>query len=360
MTSYTIFGSESSPYSIKVRAYARHLRAFPFSWANARTDPGYQAVAKLPIIPAVRCDADGVGYQDSTPIMRAWDAKFPLPEERSAHPPCVALRFISDLLEEFGDEWANKWMFHYRWARPIDQRMVALRLAHEALGGTSSKYDDEQLVGISEMIRKRMSGRGFVVGSNEITGPMIERSFRDGIAQLERHFSARSDRTFLLGSRPCFGDFGLACQIYQALIDPTAGAILRDTCPRVSAWAARVVWQNKDGDGAWETIDSLRPTLEPFIRDQVGGVFLTWMRANAECIESKRTTCKVSIPGLGMWTSACGGPQKYQLKSLKVIQAEFARAAASDCSGKLVEFMKTTNCYEVLAMNGGGTVRAKV
>ena len=121
---YTIYGSESSPYSIKVRAYARHKRAFSFAWENARTSAGYQAVAKIPIIPAVRAP-DGTGMQDSTPIMEKWDEDFPCPPSRSAHPDhCVTLRFLSDLLEEFGDEWANKWMFHYRWARPIDQRIV--------------------------------------------------------------------------------------------------------------------------------------------------------------------------------------------------------------------------------------------
>ena len=33
------------------------------------------------------------------------------------------------LLEEFGDEWGNKWMFHYRWAREADQTACSRRLA---------------------------------------------------------------------------------------------------------------------------------------------------------------------------------------------------------------------------------------
>ena len=64
--SFTIYGSESSPYSIKVRAYARHKR-LRFTWENARTSPGYRKVATIPIIPAVRAP-DSSGAQDSTPI----------------------------------------------------------------------------------------------------------------------------------------------------------------------------------------------------------------------------------------------------------------------------------------------------
>ena len=147
--SFTIYGSESSPYSIKVRAYARHKR-LSFTWENARTSPGYHKVAKIPIIPAVRAP-DGSGAQDSTPIMERWDLLYPDEPDRSAHPDhCATLRFLSDLLEEFGDEWANKWMFHYRWARPIDRRVVALRLAHEMLevppGVDGDRVDGDRVI----------------------------------------------------------------------------------------------------------------------------------------------------------------------------------------------------------------------
>ena len=40
-----------------------------------------------------------------------FDKQYPTP---SAHPVDPTLKFLSYLLEEFGDEWGNKWMFHYR------------------------------------------------------------------------------------------------------------------------------------------------------------------------------------------------------------------------------------------------------
>ena len=51
---YRIFGSEISPYSIKVRSYFRY-KGIPHEWierSNAVMDE-YKKYAKLPLIPAV-------------------------------------------------------------------------------------------------------------------------------------------------------------------------------------------------------------------------------------------------------------------------------------------------------------------
>ena len=85
----------------------------------------YSKLARLPLIPFV-VKPDGTGIQDSTPIIESMDGEFPDP---SIHPDDPTAAFISMLLEEFGDEWGNKWMFHLRWAREVDQYGCARRLA---------------------------------------------------------------------------------------------------------------------------------------------------------------------------------------------------------------------------------------
>ena len=51
---YRIFGSEMSPYSVKVRAYFRY-KALPHVWIprRAENDDEYRRYAKLPLIPLV-------------------------------------------------------------------------------------------------------------------------------------------------------------------------------------------------------------------------------------------------------------------------------------------------------------------
>ena len=113
---YRIYGMELSPYSVKVRSYFRY-KGIPHQWLLRTVDrqAEFQQYAKLPLVPLV-VTPEGQGIQDSTPIIEKMEELFPEP---SIHPVDPVLRFLSALLEEFGDEWGNKWMFHYRWAREV-------------------------------------------------------------------------------------------------------------------------------------------------------------------------------------------------------------------------------------------------
>ena len=167
---YRIFGVELSPFSVKIRSYFRY-KQIPHEWIvrNASSMAEYQKYAKIPIIPLV-VTPEEEALQDSTPIMEKIDGLFPDP---SAHPDEPITHFLSLLLEEFGDEWGNKWMFHLRWAREEDQLSAGGRIA-----ATMAPLGDEAArTAIREKVVERMKGRGFFVGSNEVTAPQIEASF---------------------------------------------------------------------------------------------------------------------------------------------------------------------------------------
>ena len=320
---YRIFGSEMSPYSIKVRSYFRY-KQIPHEWL-LRTGglmEEYKKYARLPIVPTVVTPEDE-GLQDSTPIMEALEKKFPEP---SIHPKDPDLRFLSQLIEEFGDEWGNKWMFHYRWKREVDQVATAKRLVAEMMAGAT----EEQMAPMVDQIQERMSGRIGVVGSNETTSPVIEGSFRDGIALLETHLA---QRPYLFGERPCFGDFGLAAQINAASTDPTAGAILEENAPSVCAWHERMLEPTDDGD--FESVDVIGKSLEPFLNGPVRH-FLTWSAANAEAIAQGADEMKTEVNGQP-WTQSVGGPQKYHAKSLKELRRKFASTPDSKALKALLD-----------------------
>jgi len=332
---HRIFGAEMSPYSVKVRSYFRY-KGIPQQWIvrNMETQAEYQKYAKLPIVPLV-VTPEGEGVQDSTPILERFEAAHPEP---SIHPGDPVAAFVSALLEEFGDEWGNKWMFHYRWAREVDQLCSAGRLARGMMPGAS----DEQHAGMTQQIRERMLNRVWFVGSSAETAPQIESSFRDAIALLDAHLATRP---YLFGGRPAFGDFGLFAQLYEAWTDPTPGALIEGRAQRVLDWVHRMLWPRAEGD--FEAWSSLEPTLLPFLERQVGRLFLPWSVANAAAFAAGKEEFRVELDGRS-WTQK---PQKYHAKSLAALRAKYV--AARGASG-LEAILERAGCLAGLRREGEG------
>ncbi len=310
---YRIFGSELSPYSMKVRSYFRY-KAIPHEWVvrNASNAAEFQRHAKLPLIPLVVTPEDQ-GMQDSTPILEALERQFPEP---SIHPAEPVAAFVSALLEEFGDEWGNKWMFHYRWTYEPDQWSCAERIARDQVPAGASP---DELRAAAGAIRERMIPRLSFVGSSAQTRPVIEGSFERTLALLEAHLARRP---YLFGARPAFADFGVAHQLYECFTDPTPGKTIRARAPRTQAWIERML--DPKADGPFEPWAALEPTLLPLLRDEVGARFLPWSVANAKALESGAETLDIALAG-GRFTQR---PQKYHARSLAALRARYA--AASD------------------------------
>ena len=179
---YRLFGAELSPYSVKVRSYCRY-KGIPHHWIirSVAVQEEYQHYAKLPIIPLV-VTPEKTGIQDSTPIIEHLESLYPAP---SIHPADPVTRFISALVEEFGDEWGNKWMFHYRWVREVDQLSTAGRIARMMM----PMADEQRHAHMQAQVRERMVKRVWFVGSSEQTAPQIEESFCEAIAKGSEEFS---------------------------------------------------------------------------------------------------------------------------------------------------------------------------
>jgi glutathione S-transferase len=316
---YRILGSELSPYSVKVRSYFRY-KAIPHEWVvrNATNMDEFRRHAKLPLIPLVLAP-DGSALQDSTPILERIEAAFPEP---SIHPPGPVAVFVSALLEEYGDEWGNKPMFHYRWTYEPDQRSAAERIARENLPGA----DEATVRGTADAVRARMVPRLSFVGSSPETGPTIEGSFERQLALLEAHLA---ERPYLFGARPAFADFGVYPQLYECLSDPTPGARLRARAPRTVAWIERMLAPKSEGP--FEPWAALEPTLLPFLRDEVGATFLPWSEANRAALEAGRDAVELSLGGRPFRQQ----PQKYHARSLAALRARYAAARSPELDALL-------------------------
>ena len=325
---YRIISSAMSPYSVKVRAFFRYKNVL-YEWVPRRavSDPEFQRYARLPLLPTV-VTPDGRGLQDSTLIIQELDELHPEP---SVHPE-AELAFLSMLIEEFGDEWANKLMFHSRWWGSLDRQAAAQTVAHiKNPDGNATELRKTQKEFLS-----RMEGRRHFTGSTAANAPLMQRWFIELIDLLEEHFA--TGRSYLFGARPSFGDFGLAAEIYEALLDPTCGAILRGRASDVIDWALRM--NEPKAMGSFEEWGSLRPTMQPLLA-YIGRYFLPWSAANAEAIDAGCDTFGVRLGGALYEQQA----QTYHAKSLKALRKAFGGKAQSE---KLTHILSEANCLQFL------------
>ena len=277
--------------------------------------------------------------QDSTPILERLEASRPEP---SVVPDDPALAFISALLEEYGDEWGNKWMFHYRWRYQPDAWSTAERIAQQMMGAQGTLAVAQARAAVAE----RMMGRLGFVGSNDRTQPTIEASFKRALGLLEAHLQTRP---YMLGGRPAMADFGLWGQFYEAATDPTPGAIMRASSPKVMAWVQRMV--SPKAEGPFEPWAALSPTLMPLLKDEVAALFLPWTDANAAAIARGDKSFEMTLAGAS-WSQE---PQKYHARSLAEIRRKYA--AAKGAPG-LEAILKESGCLPYLTSPCGTVHRA--
>jgi glutathione S-transferase len=326
---YVIIGRPESGYSVKVRSAMRY-KGLPHEWMDrcARTEKLYQAHAKVQLIPLV-FRPDGSAFQDSTPVLEELEKKHPEP---SFHPSDPGLRFLSELLEEYGDEWVNKLMFHYRWSYRADQKHRSGTLARGTLEGHPLRLLAPLL---APLIVRRMVPRMAFAGSNENNKPILVESFANLVSILEAHLAHRS---YLFGGRPAFGDFGLWGQLYQAWIDPSCGAHLNDHGPSVVAWIKRM--EDPKADGDFESFETLEATLRPLFASEVGPRFLAWDAANAESRQVGRTQTELTMDGKLYYQRTF----KYPAETLAILRRKLNEAVDAGADPGLRTFLRETDC----------------
>lgn len=334
-----IQGLPASPYTRKLLGLLR-FRRIPYRYLQGPA-PGLPEprVRLLPVLYFRNTDGDYEAEVDSTPLIRRLEAEYP---GRSVIPADPALAFINYLLEDYGDEWLTRAMFHYRWHHAADLRMSGAVLPHYA----DVTRSDEDMRAAGRLFTERQVSRLHVVGSNETTAPVIEASYRRFLVALNEHLKRQS---FLLGARPASADFACFGQLTQlALFDPTPAAMTAGDFPRVHAWVGKL----EDLSGLETTGDEgfIRPETAPdslrSLLREAGRTYAPVMLANARALGQGLTTVETRVEDRP-WVQR---PFPYQAKCLAWLRAEHARLDAAERS-EVAKLLDGTGC-ETLLVSG--------
>ncbi len=335
-----ILGAPGSPYSRKLRAVLRY-RCIPHRWIvrGSRSDHDIPDVP-VRLMPVLvfpgEAGAPAEAAIDSTPLIRRLER---LHSGRQVVPPDPVMAFIDALIEDYGDELLTMAMFHYRWAFVADVAKAAAILPR----WSRLNVPEETVASMGKMVSERQIERLWVVGSNETTGPVIERSYRRLLEILDTHLTAHP---FVMGERPGASDFALFGQLTQlALFDPTPAAIALEQAPRVVVWVDLVEDLSglEVGDGDWTPRDAVPATLRALLAE-VGRVYAPFLLANAAALERGAKQVECEIDGR-KWVQQ---PFPYQGKCLRWLREALAALAPDDRSS-VDSLLSGTGCEALFA-----------
>jgi len=256
---YRLFGTPTSYYTAKVRAYLR-FKGLPFDEVLT-TASVYEDVivprTGVWMIP-VLITPDDIAIQDSTAIIDHLEQRV---GGAAVYPATPRQRLAALLLELFGDEWLILTAIHYRWTKPENTTFVTAEFGRQAVP-LGSAAEQAQAGASKAAVFSAWVDR---LGSGPATGPKIEEAYAELLDALDAHFAQHA---FLFGARPSIADFSFFGALYAVLYrDPWSGRFMRDRAPRVAAWVGRMLALSpEDGAAGFLDADMVPATLLPVLR----------------------------------------------------------------------------------------------
>ena len=336
-------GGTASPYTQKMVALLRYRR-IPYAVTWGQPDQVCDALGvdkpKPIFMPTFFFEGEeGISAEcDSTPIIRRLETMY---HGRSVLPDDPALAFIDYLIEDFGDEWCTKYMFHYRWY-PEEDADNAGTLLPLGMDVSMSREAHQQF---KHYVTDRQVGRLYVVGSNDTTAPVIDASYRRFLVAMEQHLAKQK---FMLGNRPGAGDFSLHGQLTQLVgFDPTPRAIAHEVSPRTVAWVDHMHDQSGllPGEADWTRLEDQPPSLRGLL-EEIGRVYAPAQLANARAVAAGDKSWESEIDG-APWTQQTF---PYQAKCLKWTNERY-RALSDEDRGRVDALLNGTGVEAMLSLS---------
>jgi glutathione S-transferase len=338
-----VFGAPASPYTqkmISIMRYRHIAYEFYIGDVSGRLSRIEGIESPKPVLLPTLLLKDGQGNlqatTDTTPIIKRFENEYP---DRKLLPEDPALSFINYLLEDFGDEWVTKYMFHYRWYFEEDANNASTILP---LSDLATDMDDGTLKEVKKMIHDRQHGRLWVVGSNDTTAKLIDSSYRRFVKLMDDHLSVSR---FLFGEKPSSADFAIYGQLTQLIgFDPTSRRIASENSLRLVSWVD--VMADLSGhdvnNSNWTSLEDSPPSLKEIMKE-FGQMYVPALLANAKAIIEGDETWETEIDG-STWKQKAF---PYQAKCLKWIKEEFNTLSKNDKT-RIKTFLEGTGCEAIL------------
>ena len=230
---YIMWGSAHSLYSGKLRSYLIK-KGVPYQERNP-SDPEF-AARVLPqvghmVIPVLETPSGEV-LQDSGDIIDTLEARH---ASSILDPETPVQKAISALFDGVGSEYLMPLAMHYRWSYRAEQEtFLQAEFGRAMVAGQSREVRREMAKAVMDIFA------GFLpnLGVFPETAQALETSYFDWLDALDAHFQ---QHPYLLGGRPCRGDFGMMASLYAHLArDPVPASLMKAKAPNLFRWTERM------------------------------------------------------------------------------------------------------------------------
>lgn len=230
---YTLWGSAHSLYTGKARAYLIK-KGLPFR-ERYPSDPEF-ASRILPavghfVVPVLETD-NGEIIQDSGDIIDFLEQRH---AEPLLEPQSPVQQWVSLIFDAFGSEYLLPLAMHYRWSyRDEQETFLRAEFGRAMVAGTDRSARRESAARTMEFFAGFLPNLGVFP---EVVAAM-EDSYLALIDALDNHFQ---HHPYLLGGRPCRGDFGMMAPLFAHLgRDPVPAMLMKTKAPNLFRWTERM------------------------------------------------------------------------------------------------------------------------
>jgi glutathione S-transferase len=230
---YTLWGSAHSLYSGKARSYLIK-KGLPFR-ERYPSDPEFgsrilPAVGHF-VVPVLETDKGEI-IQDSGDIIDFLEQRH---AEPLLEPQSPVQQWVSLIFDAFGSEYLLPLAMHYRWSyRSEQETFLRAEFGRALAAGVDCATRREAAAQTMTFFAGFLPNLGVVP---EVFAAM-EDSYLALIDALDNHFQ---HHPYLLGGRPCRGDFGMMAPLFAHLgRDPVPAMLMKTKAPNLYRWTERM------------------------------------------------------------------------------------------------------------------------
>ena len=238
---HALYALPHSLYSGRVRAYLikNNIPFQEFSCGVESFKTEILPLAKLATIPALRTP-EGQVIRDGGAIIEYFESA----TGRPCRPLTPRQQIISGLFDLIGAEGLLRPAMHYRWNFPEEN----LSFLNYHFFHAQRVHPDRDAK--TQYMMDKMRYAATVFGVNDDSRNLVETIYMEFLLALDKHFE---QYPYLLGWKPCIGDFGLLGPMFAHLgRDPKPLQIMQQQAPNVYRWVERMNRSYQDASEQYE------------------------------------------------------------------------------------------------------------